>query len=99
MDNDRRNLIATLLSRRLWAAYRQHGYPARVGVNVADLRAVLDQQSGKCYSCGKALDPASCSAIGILRVKTCRILCETCCGRQGQSLRIDNVPPEAKRPC
>ena len=55
-------LLATVLSRRLWAEFRIHGYPAKVGVNVDGLREILDVQGRKCYDCGKDLEPARCAA-------------------------------------
>ena len=81
MDLDRRNLNATLLSRRLWADFRQRGYPAKVGVNVSDLREILDKQAGKCDNCKSTLLPGHCYATGIIRAATCKITCEKCHAR------------------
>ena len=74
-------LLATVLSRRLWAEFRIHGYPAKVGVNVAGLREVLDAQGCKCYDCGKDLEPALCAARGMIKKSTTRIICENCHAR------------------
>ena len=74
-------LLATVLSRRLWAEFRIHGYPAKVGVSVGGLREVLDAQGCKCYDCGQDLEPALCAARGMIKKATTRIICENCHAR------------------
>ena len=74
-------LLATVLSRRLWAEFRIHGYPAKVRVNVDGLREVLDAQGCKCYDCGEDLEPALCAARGMINKATTRIICENCHAR------------------
>ena len=63
-------MIASCLSRRLWAEFRIHGYPAKVGVNVDGLREILDAQGCKCYDRGKDLEPARCAARGMIKKST-----------------------------
>lgn len=74
-------MIASVLSRRLWAEFRIYGYPAKVGVNVVALREVLDEQRGRCYDCGNALEPALCAARGMINKNTTQIICENCHAR------------------
>ena len=74
-------LLATVLSRRLWAEFRIHGYPAKVGVSVDGLREVLDAQGCKCYDCGSDLEPALTAARGMIKKKTTQIICENCHAR------------------
>ena len=75
-----RSKQASALSRWLWAEFRIHGYPAKVGVNVEAIIRVLDAQRGKCYDCGIDLD-MSCRARLPHSEKTLKIICENCHAR------------------
>lgn len=74
--------LATALGKKLWAAYRQHGYPCKVSVNNEWLAEQLEKQRGLCYDCGVGLTLSNVSAVKQWNPAACKIVCTGCAGEK-----------------